>query len=66
MLVDHHCHLDFPQFAKDRDGVVARAAGRRRVLVTISTRVRQLPDLIALAERYPNVFVQSARIRISP
>ncbi|MFO7297922.1 MAG: TatD family hydrolase [Pseudomonadota bacterium] len=57
MLVDHHCHLDFPQFAKDRDGVVARAARAGvGVLVTISTRVRQLPDLIALAERYPNVF----------
>ncbi|HEX5600295.1 MAG TPA: TatD family hydrolase [Hyphomicrobiaceae bacterium] len=57
MLVDHHCHLDFPQFAKDRDGVVARAARAGvGMLVTISTRIRQLPDLIALAERYPNVF----------
>ena len=25
MLVDHHCHLDFPDFADDLDGVVGRA-----------------------------------------
>ena len=57
MLVDHHCHLDFPQFAAERDEIVARAAAARvGVLVTISTRIRQLPDLLALAERYPNVF----------
>jgi TatD DNase family protein len=57
MLVDHHCHLDFPQFAAERDEVVARAAAAGvGVLVSISTRIRQLPDLLALAERYPNVF----------
>lgn len=57
MLVDHHCHLDFPQFAKDRDGVIARAAQAGvGVIVTISTRIRQLPELIAIAEQYPNVF----------
>ena len=30
MLVDHHCHLDFPEFAADLDGVVARAQGGGR------------------------------------
>ncbi len=25
MLVDHHCHLDFPDLAADRDDVIARA-----------------------------------------
>ena len=31
MLVDSHCHLDFPDFADELDGVVgARAGGRRR------------------------------------
>ena len=25
MLVDSHCHLDFPDFADDLDGIVARA-----------------------------------------
>ena len=56
MLVDSHCHLDFPDFASELDAVLARAeaAGVGR-LVTISTRVRQHGDLIAIAERYPAV-----------
>jgi TatD DNase family protein len=57
MLVDSHCHLDFPDFADDLDGVVGRAgeAGVTHI-VTISTRVRRHPKLLAIAERYPNVF----------
>lgn len=57
MLVDSHCHLDFPDFADDLDGIVARAeaAGVERI-VTISTRVRKLDALLAIADRYPNVY----------
>jgi TatD DNase family protein len=57
MLVDSHCHLDFPDFKDELDGVVARAraAGLER-LVTISTRVRRQPDLLAIADRFPDVF----------
>jgi TatD DNase family protein len=57
MLIDSHCHLDFPDFAGDLDGIVARAraAGVDR-MVTISTRVRKLPDLLAIAERFDEVF----------
>ena len=29
MLVDSHCHLDFPDFAEDLDGIVSRARGGR-------------------------------------
>ncbi len=57
MLVDSHCHLDFPDFASERDAIVARAATRGvGCLVTISTRVRKQPDILAIAERYPQVF----------
>jgi TatD DNase family protein len=57
MLVDSHCHLDFPDFADDLDGIVARAAaaGVGRV-VTISTRVRRLSALLTIAERFPDVY----------
>ena len=57
MLVDSHCHLDFPDFTDDLDAIVARAgtAGIGRI-VTISTRVRRLGGLIAIAERFPNVY----------
>ncbi len=57
MLVDSHCHLDFPDFAEDLDRIVsrARAAGIGR-MVTISTRVRRLKDLLAIAARYDDVY----------
>jgi TatD DNase family protein len=57
MLVDSHCHLDFPDFAGDLDALVARAAaaGIAR-MVTISTRVRRLDGLLAVAERFPDVY----------
>ena len=57
MLVDHHCHLDFPELAAQRDEVMQRAqAAGVGALVTISTRIRRLPELIAIAEAHPNVF----------
>ncbi|HEX5934072.1 MAG TPA: TatD family hydrolase [Pseudorhizobium sp.] len=57
MLIDTHCHLDFPDFAEERDDLVARAhASGVGQMVTISTRVRKLENLLALTERYPSVF----------
>src|SRR6202161_2804781 len=57
MLVDSHCHLDFPDFADDLDGIVARAetAGIGRI-VTISTRVRRLDALLAITEKFRQVY----------
>jgi TatD DNase family protein len=57
MLVDSHCHLDFPDFEADRDLLVARArAAGVGTMVTISTRVRRFPEIRAIAERYPRIF----------
>ena len=57
MLIDSHCHLDFPDFASELDAVVerARAAGVER-MVTISTRVKRQAELLAIAERFVDVF----------
>jgi TatD DNase family protein len=57
MLVDSHCHLDFPDFAGDRAGVIARAvaAGVGR-MVTISTRVKRFDDIRAIAEAHDEVY----------
>ena len=57
MLVDHHCHLDFPDFEADRGAYVARAkeAGVG-VLVTISTQVRNYDAYRAIAEAHDNVY----------
>ncbi|HEY6994514.1 MAG TPA: TatD family hydrolase [Xanthobacteraceae bacterium] len=57
MLIDSHCHLDFPDFAGELDAVVARArdAGIARIL-TISTRVKRHAEVLAIAERFPEVY----------
>lgn len=57
MLVDSHCHLDFPDFAAELPDVVARAqAAGVSHMVTISTRVRRFDEIRAIAERFDPVF----------
>jgi TatD DNase family protein len=56
-LVDSHCHLDFPDLSGDLDAVVARAqAAGVSPLVTISTRVRRHAGILAITERFPDVY----------
>jgi TatD DNase family protein len=51
MLVDSHCHLDFPDFAPERDAVIARAfAAGIGTMVTICTRLDQFAGVEAIAE----------------
>ena len=57
-LVDSHCHLDFPDFAEDMDGVIARArAVGVDTMVTISTRVRRFDTLRAIAAAHDPVWL---------
>ncbi len=57
MLVDSHCHLDFPALAKIREDVMAhaRAAGIGR-LVNICTGRREFDVLKKTAEAYEEVY----------
>jgi len=56
-IVDSHCHLDFPDFDGEHDALIERAAqaGVAR-MVTICTRLQQVPQVQALAEKYQPVF----------
>ena len=56
MLVDSHCHLDFPDFAPERDGVLARArqAGVGHFL-TIGTGLARFAAVRAVAESAPDI-----------
>ncbi len=57
MLVDSHCHLDFPDFANELDAVVARARAAGVVrMVTVSTRVARHREVLAITERFADVF----------
>jgi len=58
MLIDSHCHLTYEGLAENADAVVARAAsagvGR---MITIGTHLEDHPRALALARRFPGVFV---------
>jgi len=56
MLVDSHCHLDYPEFA-DLDAVVRRA-GEAGVgaMLTIGTELSRFPGVLAVAEAQDNIY----------
>jgi TatD DNase family protein len=57
MLVDSHCHLDFAEFAAERDAVVARAhAAGVGTMLTIGTRLDQFAGVRAIAEAYEEIW----------
>jgi len=64
MLIDTHCHLDFPDFESDRDSVIRRAveAGVTR-MIAIGTNLETSRAALALADRHPEVY---ATIGIHP
>ncbi len=57
MLIDSHCHLDFPELAAERDAVLARAraAGVGR-MITIATSVAKYDTYRAIAEAHDAVW----------
>jgi TatD DNase family protein len=57
MLVDSHCHLDFPEFAPELDAVVERAmAAGVGLCVSIGTTLEGFPRVRAVAERFDSVW----------
>lgn len=57
MLVDSHCHLNFPDFKDDLDAVIERARKAGVGLMqTICTGMDEFEEVHGLAERYENVY----------
>lgn len=57
MLVDSHCHLTFPDFAAELDGVMERAAAEGVAsMLTICTRLDEFGAVLELTARYPYVY----------
>lgn len=57
MLIDSHCHLDFPDFADQLADVVGRARERGvRRIITICTRVEKFDQVLAVTEQFEDVF----------
>ncbi len=57
MLVDSHCHLNFPELASNIDAVRA-AMFENQVghALLISVTLEKFPEVLTLAEQYPNFF----------
>lgn len=57
MLIDTHCHLDFPQFIADRDEVVERAkTAGVGIIINIGSTLRRSRDVVQLALKYPHFY----------
>ena len=51
MLVDSHCHLDFSDFATEREAIIARARSAEvETMLTICTRLDEFEGVRAIAE----------------
>lgn len=57
MLVDSHCHLNFPEFKQDLNQVIdhARDQGISHML-TVNTRLSEILEIKRIADTYSNIF----------
>lgn len=57
ILVDSHCHIDFPELAPDIDQVVRRMKENGvGAALCVSVSLSTFPAILAIAERFPEVF----------
>ena len=57
MLIDSHCHLNYPGLVEDEAGVLDRARARGiGGFLNISTRQREWGQVVAAAQRHPDVW----------
>ena len=57
LVVDSHCHLNFPDFKQDIDEVIARArAAGVGVMQTICTELKEFDEVREIALRYEGVY----------
>ena len=57
MLVDSHCHLNFPDFEGKIDQFVARAIENDvKYMQTICTKLGEFPDILKIANDYKNIW----------
>jgi TatD DNase family protein len=57
MLVDSHCHLNFPELKPRLDEIVANAKEHDvAYMQTICTKMQEFPEILAIAEKYENIW----------
>ena len=57
IIIDSHCHLNFPQFKDNLDEVVSRALDKGvHRMITISTKLNEISDLETISKTYSEVY----------
>jgi TatD DNase family protein len=57
LFIDSHCHINFPELATDLAGVIAAMQSNAVThALCVSVNLETLPQILSIAERYPNVF----------
>lgn len=57
LLVDSHCHLNFPEFKEDLEGVISRArAAGVGVMQTICTEVEEFDEVHSIAQQHDGIY----------
>ena len=57
MLIDTHCHLDFPEFDADREAVVVEAASSGvAYIINVSSSLEGTRRALEISARFPGVF----------
>jgi TatD DNase family protein len=57
MLIDSHCHLNDPKLKEDLPQILERAKTLEiERMLTISTELKEVPDLEALSDTYPQIY----------
>jgi len=65
-FVDSHCHLDFPELAASIDSVLEQMRQNEVVsALCVSVNLEKFPQMLAFAERYPNLYASVGCIPIT-
>jgi len=57
MLVDSHCHLNFPELVQNMDQVLDSMRSHQvGHALCVSVTLDKFPEVLAIAEQYPNIY----------
>tara|TARA_B100000029_G_scaffold514392_1_gene617029 strand:- start:1313 stop:2089 length:777 start_codon:yes stop_codon:yes gene_type:complete len=57
MIIDSHCHLDYPKIYNQLDDVIERASNKNvKYLLTICTNLESFKKIILIIEKYKNIY----------
>ena len=57
MIIDSHCHLDYPNLFNNLDDVIKRAKSNNvNILLTICTNIESFNKIKIIIEKYDNVY----------